>query len=186
MNRLFNEIRQWIESGEFKPGELLPSVSELPEKFDAGEDEVREAISELIYEGYVERVRPEPFDRVKIPDYELWGTLTGIHSITREARKRGMEPGVEILSFETVTIWPSVAKSSETTWPVTLSGVTSRPFSPRTAARLGLPWPEPAAPLRVVLVRVVRLARDEPNHAWPSQPDRARASDTTIPKMVSD
>jgi GntR family transcriptional regulator len=113
MNRLFNELRQLIELGEFKPGEPLPSVSELQEMFNASEDEVRRAISELIYEGILERVRPEPSDRVRVPDYKLWGTLTGIHSITREARKRGMEPGVQILSFETLPAWPSVAERLE-------------------------------------------------------------------------
>jgi GntR family transcriptional regulator len=113
MNRLFNEIRQRIESGEFKPGEPLPSVSELQEKLNANEDEVRKAISDLVYEGMLERVRPEPSDQVRVPGYQLWGILTGIHSITREARKRGMEPGVEILSFETVPVWPSVAKRLE-------------------------------------------------------------------------
>jgi GntR family transcriptional regulator len=110
MNRLFSEIQKRIESGEFQPGEPLPSVSELQQQFKASEDEVRQAISELIYEGVLERGRPEPSDQVRVPDYELWGTLTGIHSITREARKRGMEPGVEILSFETVPVWPSVAE----------------------------------------------------------------------------
>ncbi len=110
MNRIFFELQKRVESGGFKPGDRLPAVSELQAQFDASEKEVRRAISELIYEGVLERVRPEPPDQVRVPSYELWGTLTGIHSITREARKRGMEPGVEILSFETVPAWPSVAE----------------------------------------------------------------------------
>lgn len=110
MNRLFSEIQKRIESGEFQPGEPLPSVSELQEQFDAGEDEVRQAISDLIYEGVLERMRLEPTDQVRIPNYQLWGTLGGIHSITREAKKRGMEPGVEILNYEEVSAWPFVAE----------------------------------------------------------------------------
>lgn len=109
MNRLFFELLKQIEAGKFKSGETLPAVSEIQREFDAQEAEVREAIAELIYEGLVERVRPDPPDQVRLPDYTLWGTLTGIHSITREARKRGLEPGVEITNFGISPAWPSVA-----------------------------------------------------------------------------
>ncbi len=110
MNHVFRQLRQQIEAGEFKPGETLPAVSELQKEFDASEDEVRRAISELIYEGVVERVRSQPSEAVRVPPYQLWGTLRGIHSITREARQRNMEPGVEILNFETVPVWPAVGE----------------------------------------------------------------------------
>jgi GntR family transcriptional regulator len=113
MNRLFFELLKQIETGKFKPGEALPPESELQEAFNASEDEVRQALAELIYEGIVERVRLEPPDQVRVPDYELWGTLTGIHSITKEARKRGLEPGVEITNFTISKAWPSVAKRLE-------------------------------------------------------------------------
>ncbi len=110
MNRLFFELLKQIEAGKFKAGEPLPPVSELQGEFAANEAEVKDAIAELIYEGLVERVRPEPPDQVRVPDYELWGTLTGIHSITHEARKRGLEPGVEITNFGISPAWPSVAR----------------------------------------------------------------------------
>ncbi len=110
MNRLFFELLDQINAGKFKPGQTLPAVGELQKEFDATEEEVRQAVSELVYEGLVERARPEPTDQVRIPDYELWGTLTGIHSITRAARKRGQEPGVEITNFGISKAWPSVAE----------------------------------------------------------------------------
>jgi len=110
LKHLLYEIQQRIESGEFEQGKPLPSVSELQKELNASEEEVRRAISELIHEGVLERVRLEPLDQVTVPTYDLWGTLTGIHSITREARKRGVGPGVEILSFETLPIWPAVAE----------------------------------------------------------------------------
>ncbi|MFH1926868.1 MAG: GntR family transcriptional regulator [Chloroflexota bacterium] len=113
LKHLLYEIQLRIESGEFERGRPLPSVSELQKELNASEDEVRRAISELIHEGVLERVRPEPPDQVTVPTYDLWGTLTGIHSITREARKRGVGPGVEILSFETVPVWPAVAERLE-------------------------------------------------------------------------
>lgn len=110
MNRLFYEIQKQIEAGKYKLGQVLPSVEELRQEFGATADEVEQALSELIYEGIIERVRPEPTEQVRVPNYELWGTLTGIHSITKEAKKRGQEPGVEILSYAEAPAWPAIAE----------------------------------------------------------------------------
>jgi GntR family transcriptional regulator len=113
VNRLFHQIKQRLDSGELKPGESLPSPGELRREFNATEDEVEKAISELIYEGFLERARPEPLAGVRVPRHKLWGTLTGIHSITREARKRNMEPGVKVLSFDIVPAWSPVQERLE-------------------------------------------------------------------------
>lgn len=110
MNKLFLGMLQAIESGEYGAGEALPSPAELAQRFVASEEDVRKAISELVYEGAIERVRPAPTDDVRIPSFELWGVLTGSHSITKEARNRGMEPGVEIINWEKATAWPSIAE----------------------------------------------------------------------------
>jgi GntR family transcriptional regulator len=108
VNRLFQQIEQQIAAGKLKPGETLPAVSELQREFNATEDEVKQAISELIYEGFLERARPEPLEEIRVPRHKLWGTLTGIHSITHEARKRNMAPGVKVLSFDIVPAWSPV------------------------------------------------------------------------------
>lgn len=110
MNRLFFELLKQIQAGKYQPGQALPPVSELMKEFGATEEEIRRALSELIYEGALERRRPEPLDQLQVPDYELWGTLTGIHSITREAKKRDQSPGVEITNFGISKAWPSVAR----------------------------------------------------------------------------
>jgi len=109
MNRLFQEIARKIEDGTFKPGEPLPSPADLAKMFGATEAEVQVALSELIYEGLLERVRPKPTGEVRVPPYRLWGTLGGIHSITQEARKRGQKPGTKVLFFDFVPAWPTLA-----------------------------------------------------------------------------
>jgi GntR family transcriptional regulator len=109
MNRLFQEIQAEIETGNYLPGEALPPVSELAEAFDASQQEVEEALTELIYEGYLERSRSGPTGEVRVPSYHLWGTLGGIHSITQDARKKGQEPGTDVQRFEILPVWPSVA-----------------------------------------------------------------------------
>jgi GntR family transcriptional regulator len=109
MNRLFQQIQSEIEAGKYPPGEPLPSADELAAALEASEEEVEEALVELIYEGYLERVRAEPPEAVRVPGYELWGTLGGIHSITQDARKKGQEPGTEVQRFDILPVWPSVA-----------------------------------------------------------------------------
>jgi GntR family transcriptional regulator len=108
MNRLFQQILEEMESGKFGPGQSLPPAKELGKAYGASEEEVGEALSELIYEGYLERVRPEPTQEVRVPGFELWGTLGGIHSITQDARKKGQEPGTEVQRFDILPVWPSV------------------------------------------------------------------------------
>lgn len=110
MNKYFIELERWIKSAEFLPGTALPSADELAQKFNAPLSDIEEAISELIYEGVLERARPEPSPNVIVPKTKLWGTLGGSHSITKEAKKRGEEPGVEILNWQLVDAWQSIAE----------------------------------------------------------------------------
>lgn len=107
MRQLSQKILKELALESYPPGKLLPSETELCEKFNASETEIRQALGDLVYEGLVER---NPFNRseVRVPRHQLWGTITGNHSFTREARRRNMEPGVEILTFETVPAWPAV------------------------------------------------------------------------------
>jgi len=110
VNKYFTEIEKLIQSGEYKPGQKLPSVQKLAEKFNASVEEIEDALSELIYEGVLERVRPLPEEAVCIPANQLWGTLGGSHSITKEAKNRGEEPGVEIINWKLVDSWPQIAE----------------------------------------------------------------------------
>jgi len=110
MNKYYLEIQQYIESGAFSPGAVLPTVKALSDRYHASEEEIQIALSELIYEGLIERERPTPLETIIIPKRKLWGTLGGSHSITKESKKRGEVPGVEILNWQLVDAWPSIAK----------------------------------------------------------------------------
>ncbi len=110
MNKYFFEIEKLLQSGEFKPGDSLPSITELAQRFGATEAEIADAIAELIYEGELERERSQPLPTVRVPKRKLWATLGGSHSITKEAKKRGEEPGVEIINWQLVDAWPSIQK----------------------------------------------------------------------------
>lgn len=113
MNKFYLEILKYLQSGKFPPGTELPSVEELSDRFHAREGEIQIALSELIYEGEIERERAVPSSKLITPKRKLWGSLGGSHSITKEAKKRGETPGVKILNWELVDNWPSIAKRLE-------------------------------------------------------------------------
>lgn len=110
MNAYFLQLEKAISGGEFKPGEVLPDVSTLAGRYGATEDEMCDALSELIYEGLLERRLPPPGQDLVIPPRQPWGILGGNHSITKESKKRGEEPGVEIIDWRLVQAWPSICQ----------------------------------------------------------------------------
>jgi|SRR5271157_48840 len=110
MNKYFLELEKAIKAGEFKPGQALPPASKLAARFGATEAEMQDALTELIYEGELERALPEPPKEICVPKRQPWGILGGSHSITKESKKRGEEPGVEIINWQLVDAWPSITK----------------------------------------------------------------------------
>ncbi|MEJ2012447.1 MAG: GntR family transcriptional regulator [Anaerolineales bacterium] len=109
MNRATLQLLHDLEDSLWAHGQPLPSLDQMAERYRATTAEVEAAVRDLIYEGLLERdpSNREIVRRVKSP---LWGTITGNHSLTKEAKRRGEEPGTEILTFETLPAWPAVAE----------------------------------------------------------------------------
>ena len=109
MNALAVKMYDAIRKGEYKENEVMPDVAALVAKFGGDEKTVREGIGDLVYEGALERV-PGHGEQVRVRKPYLWGLVTGNHSFTGEAKKRGQKPGNRILTFEKRPAWPHVAK----------------------------------------------------------------------------
>lgn len=92
-----NSILNWIEAGDLKPGDLVPSERELSEQFDVSRMTVRQAISTLVSHGVVQRVRGlGTFVREPKNEYDI-GLLV---SFTESALKRGFKPSGRLLEFD--------------------------------------------------------------------------------------
>jgi GntR family transcriptional regulator len=52
--QIADELRQMIESGEARPGSMLPTETELRRRYDASRNTVRDAIKKLVTQGLVE------------------------------------------------------------------------------------------------------------------------------------
>lgn len=129
-------IRQQIESGELRPGDMIPTESELQQQFHVSRATVRQAISSLVYEGLLERRRSKG---TIVSKQKLEETMYGVHSFTAEVLKRGMTPGVKVLKFEIVLCWNSLGEklgldsSEQVVWLERLRLVNGEPVALETS-----------------------------------------------------
>src|SRR5438270_14022521 len=88
-------MRERIQCGEWKPGDLIPSERELGEKYGISRMTARQAIPDLVNEGLCYREQGKgTFDsRHKIT--QQFSRLTGF---TEDMRARGQQPGTRTRS----------------------------------------------------------------------------------------
>lgn len=100
-------IRHQIESGELKPGDQIPTESELQERFNVSRATVRQAISGLVYEGLLERRRAKGtiVSRTKLEE-----TLYGFASFTNQLLKQDLTVETRTLSFEVIPATATLAE----------------------------------------------------------------------------
>jgi GntR family transcriptional regulator len=107
MNDVAQEIQEHIETGTYKPGEFIPEQTQLMASYNCDLETLEDALADLVYEGLLER---DPLNRsqLRVVRVPLWGLVGGNHSLTKEAKRRGAEPGVKILRYKTMKAWPIV------------------------------------------------------------------------------
>ena len=130
--RIYNDIRQRIESGQLQPGERLETEMELRERYNVSRETIRRALSLLESDGLIVRkVSSGTFVRAQKTQY----SPSSYHeSFTEQMRKQGKRPSSQIRSIEILTELP-----------------------PQIAAALQLQPGE-----RVYCVKRIRLADDSP------------------------
>lgn len=107
MNKFAVNLYSAICKKDFAEGEILPSVETLAEKYNSNGEQVRNGLGDLIYEGALER-NPENKNDIRVRKSYPWDLVTGNHSFTNEAKKRGQKPGNRVLTFERRAGWPQV------------------------------------------------------------------------------
>ncbi|OQP05985.1 phosphonate metabolism transcriptional regulator PhnF [Geobacillus sp. 46C-IIa] len=100
-------MKEKIEKGEWQPGEMIPSERELAETYHISRMTVRQAVNNLVNDGYLIRRRGKgTFVAAK----KIEQPLKGLTSFSEDMRSRGMEPDTIVLGFETV---PASGKLAE-------------------------------------------------------------------------
>ncbi len=98
--KLYLRVKEWlreaIDRGTYRPGDRIPSEHELMRRFGVSRSTVRQAISELVLEGWLYRVQGSG-TYVARPKYRQ--TLSRLTSFTEDMRLLGLTPRSRLLSF---------------------------------------------------------------------------------------
>lgn len=106
-HQLYEILRNGILRGEWKPGDMLPSESELIQQFQVSRITVRQALEALVNDGLIYRQRGRG-TFVAHPTVEQG--LSRIVSFTDDMRQRGFHPGTEVLSSGLMPAPPDIAE----------------------------------------------------------------------------
>ncbi|MEA2291449.1 MAG: GntR family transcriptional regulator, N-acetylglucosamine utilization regulator [Solirubrobacteraceae bacterium] len=105
--RLRQQIRLRIEGGEWPAGERIPAEHELMRQFGVSRATVREALSELVREGLLER--RQGFGTL-VRDRKLVQDLSQFYSFSRAMLLSGHRPSTDVISVETVPLQAGIAR----------------------------------------------------------------------------
>ncbi|MFD1606175.1 GntR family transcriptional regulator [Oceanobacillus luteolus] len=94
------QIRQFIESEQLQPGDILPSEREFTEKYNISRMTVRQAINNLVSEGLLYRQKGKG---TFIAEQKFEQDLSGLTSFSEDMKNRGFTPSNKLLHFQTIT-----------------------------------------------------------------------------------
>ncbi|WP_054950665.1 GntR family transcriptional regulator [Numidum massiliense] len=106
-HQLKDILRENIESGVWKPGEMIPSENQLLKHYNISRNTVKKALDDLVTEGLLKRVQGKG-TFVSTPKLEQ--SLSGFYSFSKVIRAQGLTPKDIIISVEQLAAKRSVAK----------------------------------------------------------------------------
>lgn len=90
-------MRERIRTGEWKPGDLIPSERELSEQYGISRMTARQAITDLTNEGLFYR---EQGKGTFVSQHKVTQQLLSLTGFTEDIRARGQRPGAKVLFAE--------------------------------------------------------------------------------------
>jgi DNA-binding GntR family transcriptional regulator len=105
--QLYTILREEIVNGRWKPGEMMPSETELIDTFEVSRITVRQALEKLVDDGLIYRRRGKG-TFVAIPGIEQG--LSRIVSFTEDMRRRSLKPGTEVIAAEVIEAPAGIAE----------------------------------------------------------------------------
>jgi GntR family transcriptional regulator len=98
-HQLEEYIKSQIESGALKVDEAIPSEREYAERYQISRMTVRQAINNLVNEGYLYRQKGRG---TFVNKQKVEQKLQGLTSFTEDMLERGMKPSSKLLSFQII------------------------------------------------------------------------------------
>jgi GntR family transcriptional regulator len=100
---LHYQLRQvllaWIESGDWKPGDLIPSEQELQDMYGISRTTIRQTLSELVFEGRLTRHR----GKGTFVAGDKFAHNPNRQGLTHKLEEQGIKPGWRVLDERQVT-----------------------------------------------------------------------------------
>ena len=107
--QITNDLRQAIKAGKWGVGELFPTDKELMDIYGVSSTTVRRAVSELVHEGWLERIRGKGTFVKKEAVEERLERLTGFFE---EVKSRGLTPSADVISICPVDLTEETVKKN--------------------------------------------------------------------------
>ncbi|MDL4842103.1 GntR family transcriptional regulator [Aquibacillus rhizosphaerae] len=98
-HQLEEKIKKRIETGELMPGDALPSEREYAEQFEISRMTVRQAITNLVNERFLHRVKGKG---TFVMEKKMEQPLHGLTSFTEDMKARGLQPSSSLIHFEII------------------------------------------------------------------------------------
>lgn len=105
--QVHDDLRQGIEGGRWRPGDMLPSESELIERYEVSRVTIRQALALLVRDGLIYRRRGLG-TFVAVPKIEQG--VNRIISFSEDMRRRGFNAGTKVLSSSIINASPEIAE----------------------------------------------------------------------------
>ena len=97
--QLANLIRAKMQESAWVPGEQIPTENELCDQYQVSRITVRQAVAELVQEGYLERY---PGRGTFVTEPRIEQRISRLTGFTQDMEARGKHPGAKVLQFEIV------------------------------------------------------------------------------------
>ena len=105
--KIANDIESKIQSGEYKPGDALPSESQLREQFSVSRVTVRQALKQLIDQGICESIHGRgTYVKESRVNYDLYQQRGFLEKLSG----RDVKSHSDVVVFEITTPSPKIAK----------------------------------------------------------------------------
>lgn len=98
-HQIEEQLKTLINKGELQPDTLLPSEREYSEKFGISRMTVRQALSNLVSQGYLYRQKGKG---TYVSKQKIKQPLQGLTSFTEDMESRGLKPSSKLLRFEII------------------------------------------------------------------------------------
>jgi GntR family transcriptional regulator len=99
-------LKELIAREELKPGDVVPSERELAERYNVSRMTVRQAINNLVNDGYLVRKRGKG---TFVANSKIEQGLQGLTSFSEDMRARGMNPSSKLLEFNLIQAPATIA-----------------------------------------------------------------------------